>query len=387
MRINEILVERRSADLYHNSNDGDKILQSGVIKTSMPDKDIMDEPTEREKEIGPRISLTRDFHYDWAPHKFVIDQAKLAMRQKIIPIDTENPTYDERRVESEEYVLKPITLDTVKAVILPDIEKGYENNLEVARLALGKNIPVYVGSHPRKLTQITADDVGSGPPKGAYAVITDPGFSPFEEGDYLTKKQLKSALDDYEDDFEYDILESIEENFADGEKKIILYTDPNYYGAEPGDYKPTGSVVNIPVNKLVGFEPDKKMDQPQSAKKLAGIVSAIQQGDKMPPVWVRKYKNGYQVIDGHHRFWGHKKAGKTEIPAIIIPDQDIDVKDKVEENFADGKNPGRKGLSQRVGIPKNATIAQLEKAAKAGGEKGRLARWQLNMRRGRKKGK
>ncbi len=58
-----------------------------------------------------------------------------------------------------------------------------------------------------------------------------------------------------------------------------------------------------------------------------------------------------------------------------------------KENFADGKNPGRKGLSQRVGIPKNATIAQLEKAAKADGEKGRLARWQLNMRRGKKKKK
>ena len=58
-----------------------------------------------------------------------------------------------------------------------------------------------------------------------------------------------------------------------------------------------------------------------------------------------------------------------------------------KENFVDGKNPGRKGLSQRVGIPKNATIAQLEKAAKADGEKGRLARWQLNMRRGKKKKK
>ena len=55
------------------------------------------------------------------------------------------------------------------------------------------------------------------------------------------------------------------------------------------------------------------------------------------------------------------------------------------ENFADGKKPGRKGLSQRVGIPKNATIAQLEKAAKADGEKGRMARWQLNMRRGKNK--
>ena len=63
---------------------------------------------------------------------------------------------------------------------------------------------------------------------------------------------------------------------------------------------------------------------------------------------------------------------------------DLEDNPDLEENFADGKKPGRKGLSQRVGIPKNATIAQLEKAAKASGEKGRMARWQLNMRRGKK---
>lgn len=57
----------------------------------------------------------------------------------------------------------------------------------------------------------------------------------------------------------------------------------------------------------------------------------------------------------------------------------------VSENFADGKGPGRPGDSQRHGIPKGATIAQLEKAAKAPGRKGQLARWQLNMRRGRTK--
>ena len=55
----------------------------------------------------------------------------------------------------------------------------------------------------------------------------------------------------------------------------------------------------------------------------------------------------------------------------------------IEENFADGRKPGRKGLSQRVGIPKNATIAQLEKIKHSSGEKGRMARWQLNMRRGK----
>ena len=56
------------------------------------------------------------------------------------------------------------------------------------------------------------------------------------------------------------------------------------------------------------------------------------------------------------------------------------------ENFADGKNPGRKGLSKRVGIPSNSTLAQLEKIAKnSDGEKRRLAQWQLNMRRGKNK--
>jgi hypothetical protein len=57
----------------------------------------------------------------------------------------------------------------------------------------------------------------------------------------------------------------------------------------------------------------------------------------------------------------------------------------LDENFADGKGPGRPGDSQRHGIPKGATIAQLEKAAKAPGRKGQLARWQINMRRGKKK--
>ena len=57
----------------------------------------------------------------------------------------------------------------------------------------------------------------------------------------------------------------------------------------------------------------------------------------------------------------------------------------VKENFADGKGPGRPGDSQRHGIPKHATMAELEKASHADGRKGQLARWQLNMRRGHKK--
>jgi predicted nucleotidyltransferase len=57
----------------------------------------------------------------------------------------------------------------------------------------------------------------------------------------------------------------------------------------------------------------------------------------------------------------------------------------VTENFADGKGPGRPGDSKRHGIPKHATLAQLDKIAHQGGRKGQLAHWQANMRRGRAK--
>jgi hypothetical protein len=60
----------------------------------------------------------------------------------------------------------------------------------------------------------------------------------------------------------------------------------------------------------------------------------------------------------------------------------------VNENFADGKKPGRKGLSKRVGIPKKASLSQLQKIASSStGERRRMAQWQLNMRRGKAKKK
>jgi FMN phosphatase YigB (HAD superfamily) len=67
------------------------------------------------------------------------------------------------------------------------------------------------------------------------------------------------------------------------------------------------------------------------------------------------------------------------------PDPHAYTYSKPSENFADGKGPGRPGDSQRHGIPKGATMAELEKASHSKGRKGQLARWQLNMRRGHKK--
>ena len=60
----------------------------------------------------------------------------------------------------------------------------------------------------------------------------------------------------------------------------------------------------------------------------------------------------------------------------------------VDENFADGKNPGRKGLSKRVGVNTKASVSDLRKTAKnSSGEKQRMAHWLANMKAGRAKAK
>jgi pyrimidine deaminase RibD-like protein len=109
------------------------------------------------------------------------------------------------------------------------------------------------------------------------------------------------------------------------EGKVKLYTDPSYFGAEVDD---TGfdnlPIVNISANQLVGFEPDAKMNQPKSRANVEKIVAGLKQGAKLPPLLVRKYKNGYQVLDGHHRFWAYKLLGVKSIPSRIVPDEDIE---------------------------------------------------------------
>jgi hypothetical protein len=60
--------------------------------------------------------------------------------------------------------------------------------------------------------------------------------------------------------------------------------------------------------------------------------------------------------------------------------------DDLNENFADGKNPGRKGLAKRSGVNTKASVSSLRKTAKnSSGEKARMAHWLANMKAGRKK--
>ena len=69
-----------------------------------------------------------------------------------------------------------------------------------------------------------------------------------------------------------------------------------------------------------------------------------------------------------------------DLPPMTLPG------DEVQENFADGKKPGRKGLAKRSGVNTKASISSLRKTAKnSSGEKQRMAHWLANMKSGRNK--
>jgi len=57
-----------------------------------------------------------------------------------------------------------------------------------------------------------------------------------------------------------------------------------------------------------------------------------------------------------------------------------------DENFADGKNPGRNGLAKRSGVNTKASVSSLRNTAKhSTGEKQRMAHWLANMKAGKAK--
>jgi len=81
----------------------------------------------------------------------------------------------------------------------------------------------------------------------------------------------------------------------------------------------------------------------------------------------------------------HWRGPLKSIPSTIF---NQDFGDELLENFADGKNPGRKGLAKRSGVDTKASVSSLRKTAKnSSGEKQRMSHWLANMKSGREKAK
>lgn len=85
------------------------------------------------------------------------------------------------------------------------------------------------------------------------------------------------------------------------------------------------------------------------------------------------------IIDGNHRAWAAAELLNRESITAWVPVN-------INENFADGKKPGRKGLAKRVGVNCKQSVSKLRSIAKnSSGERQRMAHWCANMKSGRKK--
>jgi hypothetical protein len=115
-------------------------------------------------------------------------------------------------------------------------------------------------------------------------------------------------------------------------KKIIIWTNPHYKGASM-DIKDLDvyPVKKLRMKSIKLLEPVSKMENPKSKKSVKAIKEILKSKDRgsIPPILVRKYKKGYQIIDGHHRFHAHKALKLSKIRVRIIPDEDIEIRNDI----------------------------------------------------------
>jgi len=187
------------------------------------------------------------------------------------------------------------------------------------------------------------------------------------------------------------------ENFADSTTnegaEITMWTNPLYQGADVDDkYYKNQPVKIVDVSKLTPFEPADKMDPKDNHDNMMKFVDKIMAGDKIKPIVIVPHEGKLLIVDGHHRYFAHLKAGVDKIRAVIADPKDLtwrdDVPDSIEENFADGKKKGksRPGRVKRAGASCNGSVTALRKRAKnASGEKAKMYHWCANMKSGRNK--
>ena len=113
------------------------------------------------------------------------------------------------------------------------------------------------------------------------------------------------------------------------------------------------------------------------------FTKALSSGQIELPI-IARYSDGYlELVAGNTRLTGMmRELGRAKAWVYDVPDEVADL----QENFKDGKNPGRKGLAKRSGVDCSKSVTDLRKIAKnSSGEKQRMAHWCANMKSGRKK--
>jgi hypothetical protein len=101
-----------------------------------------------------------------------------------------------------------------------------------------------------------------------------------------------------------------------------------------------------------------------------------------------KYADNFENYSGDKSSWDPARAAASQkkyLKSLNMLGDALGVSHHIEENFADGKKPGRKGLAKRMGVDCSKSETELRRIAKnSSGEKQRMAHWCANMKGGKK---
>jgi len=94
----------------------------------------------------------------------------------------------------------------------------------------------------------------------------------------------------------------------------------------------------IPINKIVGsvgryhdFDAHFKPRGYDSDERFHDIIKKMRQGRRIPPISLYQIKDGYYILDGHHRYAAARELGHQEIEACII--ELLPTKDTIENKL------------------------------------------------------
>ena len=270
------------------------------------------------------------------------------------------------------------------------------------------NDTAIVGQEHGKRLQLSDSDAGR-----VKAIAQQHGA--WYEGNGMDKKLTKGIIDQYQGSWDDDLL-SLKIKGYPAAFLYVLFSNIKENDTVEGKIgsDPDVTIFDriLDTQPSTNYFPDRRFDAETLTKFLQAVSEGeydfvrmsqlpaternVQQffelGERLmwPDNW-EEYPNragrvAKSVNDLRDRFLATRKQGVYVAGSDHLPAVKEFLNQSLTENFADGKNPGRKGLSRRVGIPKKATLGQLEKIAKSStGERRRMAQWQLNMRRGKQK--
>jgi hypothetical protein len=197
-------------------------------------------------------------------------------------------------------------------------------------------------------------------------------------------------------------IKAMKKMFADGERYELDWwpdetkdTDPdNPYYKDPVDENVSNAKKTSSGNSYM-----LKLERDRRAGMLVLHILNKQTGKRTEVRGKPGYEtNGYDPNDKLHQLLD--KVGKSASVSDLMNGDVVSINprhpdgasakaatDKAyNENFADGKKPGRKGLAKRMGVNTKASVSDLRKTAKnSSGEKQRMAHWLANMKAGKEK--